>query len=782
MGHRLKAWLLRVAIVFSAAVILLLAGVFVWAHDADARGRRFATAGVAISKELDRLSKAVLDGNVQGLAQLVRPAARSHPWQFVARESDLGFDYSTFESLKRTSEDRAGVVRLFADWRKSIGRLDKTAFRLLRLRDLVSEREADIDVRFEIRGLSHEGRPLVDQGVLKMRFERDEERWQVSELSLKEGYRIVGPGDYFVDVAAQRGLDFILHPDPRAENGAMRLRFELAKFAYSGMAAGDFNGDGYDDLFFGSGDEAALYVNRGDGTFADATEPAGLSGLRHVTSAIFADFDNDGDSDLYVGVFMGANQLFRNDGDGTFTNVTEQSGLGVDTFTAAAAVGDLDNDGLLDIYVAQYLDVENHIPEQRLYARNGEPNRLYLNLGGLSFADHTEASGAGDRGLGLSLAIADYDNDGDQDIYVVNDFGRNVLLRNRGDATFEDVARRTNTLAVGAGMSAQWADYNSDGLLDLYVTGIRSDMTWYVQPTSIRRAMALSLKKFPPRGGNLSVQWDLFRNLRMKWDRVGEMATGGNYLLRNDGDGTFSDVSASAHVQGQGWYWSAAMFDFDNDTDLDLYAVNGFISQDPDQDLGWDVDLEAFARPHEEGYTFSMKYVGGKSLNGYEHNTMHVNDGRGQFTERAAALGLDSLRDGRGLAISDFDHDGDLDIVVNNYGAHPNYFVNQRGNSQRWLQVRVVGRDNNRDGIGALVKARTGTQWQTRLIAAGEGYASQYSRVAHFGLGDRKIVDELQVWWPNGERQTFYNLPSNHWVTIDEDQSAAATSTTGLPR
>lgn len=757
----------RAGAVAGGVGVFIVTGGLLWSEHIDAQGRQLTDAGLSISDTLVQLSEGFAAGDAQAMVPVFAVGATVDPWVLSPDEGLAGIERYRFDlAVGPLAEARPSHI--LGRWRASHQAVDMARFRLLLIEDLHTGAWARAQMRFEVRGQSGDGRRIVDRGVLVGHFQFHGDRWRISRLSLASGDRTVGSGDAFLDLAEERGLGFVLSSDPRADRGEVRLRFALARHAYAGVAAADYDGDGFDDLLFGSGDQIALYRNHGDGSFEDVTERAGLAGLRHVNSAILADLDNDGDPDLVAGVFLGPNRLFRNGGTGVFTDVTEGSGLGPDLFTAAVAVGDLNNDGLLDIYVGQYLDVRRDIPEQRLYARNGEPNRLYLNTGGLVFRDHTDGCGCAEPGLGLSLAIADYDRDGDQDIYVVNDFGRNALLRNRGDATFEDVAIGANALAVGAGMSGQWADYDGDGLLDLYVTGIRSDISWSLQPIAIHRAIAQGIKRLE--GSSLGLYWDLLTHLSWRWDQVGVMATSGNYLLKNRGDGSFVDVSAAANVKGQGWYWSAALLDYDNDGDLDLYAVNGFIRGTAGCDLGNELRLEAFARPYQEGYTFSDAYVGDCSIHGYEANTLHINLGDGRYVEAAAALGLGSMELGRGMAISDFDHDGDLDIVVSNYGARPHYFVNQHGSRGHWLQVRLIGRESNRDGIGAVVRVRTGPKWQTRLIAAGEGYASQYSRVAHFGLGAAGRVDELRIWWPSGKSQTFVDLPVNRSITVDEGQ------------
>ena len=218
--------------------------------------------------------------------------------------------------------------------------------------------------------------------------------------------------------------------------------------------------------------------NKHDGTFEDVTAKAGLSGLDGVSVAVFADYDNDGFKDAFISRTYNPNQLFHNNGDGTFTDVTARAGIGADCCTTVASWGDYDNDGKLDLYVGRYLDPRAKIPTT-FYARNGEPNQLYKNNGDGTFTNVTVEAGVGDPGLCLGTVFGDYDDDGYADLFVVNDFGRSTLYHNERNGTFTDVTVKAGTLAYGAGMNATIGDYDNDGRLDLYTTDIRSEHGWF---------------------------------------------------------------------------------------------------------------------------------------------------------------------------------------------------------------------------------------------------------------------------------------------------------------
>src|SRR5262249_43324137 len=382
--------------------------------------------------------------------------------------------------------------------------------------EIVSDTEAVGQLRFEVTGPN-----TTDAGLIRCRFRKgDDGRWRVVESSLIEGTSIRGPGTHFVDVAKERGLDFVMEPDRRfvpgavcgckeEEEGKTKLRFQTMRHAYAGCATADYDGDGHDDVLFCSGGRLKLFRNRGDGTFEETTDRAGLANLWHVNTAAFADLDNDGHQNLVVSAFYGKTQVFRNNGNGTFTDVTSQTGIRSDNLVTCLCFFDYNNDGKLDIYLGRYLDARTQIPDSFLYARTGAPNVLYRNVATFRFSDVTEQAGVGERGLTLSVVAADYDGDGHQDLFVANDFGRSVLYRNMGDGTFRDVTLETGCLAIGGNMSASWGDYDNDGRLDLYVGAIRSNQRWFVQPITAKRVLYKYIRE-----GRLLTTNPVFEDLR----------------------------------------------------------------------------------------------------------------------------------------------------------------------------------------------------------------------------------------------------------------------------
>ena len=412
-------------------------------------------------------------------------------------------------------------------------------------------------------------------------------RWQGRHLldaQLLGGETVSGPGDLFAERAAKLGIDYHNATDARFLPPSSKLRFQIIRHAVGGASAADIDGDTFDDVLLVGGGPPKLFRNNGDGSFEDVTTAAGLDGQVQVNAGLFADFDNDGDADLVLARFYGQNQLYANDGAGHFNDVTAASGLGADDMTAVLSASDLDGDGNLDLYLGRFLDARKTIPEMIHYARNGAPNKLYLGGGNLTFTDISAQSGADDTGLTLGVTAADYDGDGDQDLYLANDFRRNVLLKNDGKARFTDVAKDAGALAVSAGMGADFGDFDNDGDLDLYVSSIRSNQRWFSTDVNIR-GYILNVVQTERRARLQELFLDLRKHLGDRWDQLGQMALAGNHLLRNNGDGTFTNVSDKSLARPFGWYWSSGFFDVDNDGDLDVLAVNGWITGTDKHDL-----------------------------------------------------------------------------------------------------------------------------------------------------------------------------------------------------
>ncbi|MCC6536170.1 MAG: VCBS repeat-containing protein [Bryobacterales bacterium] len=342
-------------------------------------------------------------------------------------------------------------------------------------------------------------------------------------------------------------------------------------YGHNGIAVGDYNGDGLEDLYVSqpAGLPNRLLRNNGNGTFDDVSAATGVNILDATSMALFADFDNDGDQDLLL--VMGTQLvLLANDGAGRFTRRTN-AGFGPATAAlTSAAIADFDRDGWLDIYVCAYdfwtAGTVYDAPTPYYDATNGPPNQLYRNRGNGTFEDVTARSGmnANNNRFSFAASWADYDQDGWPDLYVANDFGRNNLYRNRGDGTFEDVSARAGVEDLGAGMSVAWGDYDGDGWLDLYVSNMWSSAG---QRLTGHPAFATGV------AADGAVQEAFRRQAK------------GNSLFRNRGDGTFEDVSARAGVEFGRWAWGSGFADYDNDGRLDLIVKNGYITGPDTHDL-----------------------------------------------------------------------------------------------------------------------------------------------------------------------------------------------------
>ncbi|MCH8150070.1 MAG: VCBS repeat-containing protein, partial [Planctomycetes bacterium] len=295
--------------------------------------------------------------------------------------------------------------------------------------------------------------------------------------------------------------------------------------------------------------------------------------LLGATAAVFADFDNDADKDLFVGCFTGQNRMFRNDGRGSFTDVTASANVG-GLFVTSAAAADYDNDGRLDLYLGRYLDPRTEFPTYIFYARNGAGNILLRNEGGLHFSDATEQAGVREGGLTQSVAWVDFDQDGDQDIYVVNDTGRNALLRNDG-GVFRDATSATGTHTGIGGMNSAitFGDIDNDLDLDFYTSSQHSSHRWYIEGSGpILQAHSIwRYRKIEP------VLLDYLITVA-SLPATQRLLAQGNTLLLNNGRGVFRDATLETGTNPLGWYFNAAIFDFDNDGRQDIYAVNGFIT------------------------------------------------------------------------------------------------------------------------------------------------------------------------------------------------------------
>jgi Flp pilus assembly protein TadD/peroxiredoxin len=541
-------------------------------------------------------------------------------------------------------------------------------------------------------------------------------------------------------------------------------------FGNSGLAVGDFDGDGFDDLYVcqPAGLPNRLYRNRGDGSFEDVSERSGVDVLDSSACALFADFENNGKQDLLV-VCASGPLLFMNEGDGNFSlkrDAFQFARVPQGTFTHAA-VADYDGDGLLDIYFCVYsyyvgLD-QYHYPVPYFDARNGPPNFLLHNEGNGTFRDRTEAAGLNVDNDRYSFACAwgDSNGDGRPDLYVANDFGRNNLYRNNGDGTFTSVAGEASVEDAGAGMSAAWFDYDNDGRQDIYVANMWSS-------AGIRVSEQKAFQEKEP------------ENIRGLYRRHAR----GNSLYRNFGNGKFRNVSEEAGVEMGRWAWSSDSWDFDHDGYADLYIANGYISG-PAETRREQGDLASFfwrqvvARSPDNAVPSPKYELGWNAINelirsdatwnGCERNVFYANNRDGTFSEMSGAVGMDFPDDSRAFALADLDHDGRLEVILKNRNVPQlrvlRNVMKEVGNS---LVLRLRGQKSNRDAVGAAVTVEAGALRQTKYLQGGSGFLSQHSKELFFGLGRGSGTARVSIRWPSGLTQSLEHLPVNQRIEVQE--------------
>ncbi|MBI4583722.1 MAG: VCBS repeat-containing protein [Planctomycetes bacterium] len=429
------------------------------------------------------------------------------------------------------------------------------------------EKTVRAEITFLLCGVTPRGKRLFLERQEELTCARRPQGWKIAaaKVEREKSYETAGP--QFTEESAQRGLVF------KHESSGVKDRWgEMMNYTPgSGLAAGDYDGDGWEDLFMAGGKVCLLFRNQGNGSFVEVTRGAGavVAPFGEARCAAFADYDNDGHLDLFIGMLDTPDYLFHNNGDGIFSERTRQAGLRSTGETTGAAFADFNGDGFLDLYVLNGGNLLRWDPEPIYNALNATPNQLYLSNGDGTFTDRTRESGTGHGGWALALATQDYDLDGDVDIFIGNDFGFDVLYRNRGDGTFEEVSRSCGIDLRGASMSASWGDYDNDGAPDLFVGGMASNSRWITGHPN-----------FPA-----PAPWYVNVVLRGTVIGIFQEMLHGNRLYHNRGDGTFEEISLAAGVRNNGWAWSSIFFDYDNDGLLDVYGVNGFLSGQIPRDL-----------------------------------------------------------------------------------------------------------------------------------------------------------------------------------------------------
>jgi hypothetical protein len=524
----------------------------------------------------------------------------------------------------------------------------------------------------------------------------------------------------FADVTAKAGIRFV-------HNAGRTGRKLLPETLGSGAAFFDADGDGWLDVLLINGKDwnprgrktlPALYRNDHDGTFSDVTRGSGLDVEMHGMGVAVADYDNDGREDVYVTALDG-DRLFHNEGHGRFKDVTAAAGIKNASFGTSAAWLDFDRDGRVDLFVANYVQ---WTPATDLWCSldgvtksyctpesyKGTASRLLRNLGNGRFADVSHAAGIDDpTSKSLGVTVLDYDGDGWPDLFVANDTQPNKLYRNQRNGTFKDVG-------LEAGVA-----FGEDG--------------------AARGAMGVDAADYD-RSGRPHLLVGNFSN---------EMLS----LYHNEGSGVFVDEAPRSAVGKASLLtltFGVFFFDYDLDGFPDIFAANGHLEQEISR-------VQPRIRYEEPPLVFR-------------------NLGNGAFADVSRALGPDLEKPmvARGAAYGDFDRDGDLDVLVTTNGGPARLFRNDGGNRNRWLTVRTVGTKSNRDGIGAVVRVTTaaGKQWQ--MVRSGSSYCSQSDLAVTFGLGQESRVATLEIDWPSGEKQMLQNVSADQFLTVTEGQGISA--------
>jgi hypothetical protein len=521
-------------------------------------------------------------------------------------------------------------------------------------------------------------------------------------------------GIRFVDSSKKAGIHFVHH------TGATGKKY-LPETLGAGCAFIDLDGDGWPDILLINGKDfgphaqktlPAFYRNNHNGSFTDVTRGSGLDVEMYGMGVAVADYDNDGLPDIYITALDG-DRLFHNEGHGHFRDVTAQSGLRNANFGTSAAWLDYDRDGKADLFVANYV---NWTPQKDLWCSldgatksyctpesyKGTSSKLYRNLGGGKFEDVTQKAGLGDNtSKSLGVVVFDYNGDGWPDIFVSNDTQPSKLYKNNGNGTFTE-----------EGMQAGVA-YGEDGIA--------------------RGAMGVDAADYDHSGRPHLL--------------VGNFANQMIGLYHNEGHGFFVDEAPSSTVGRASLLsltFGAFFFDYDLDGWPDIFAGNGHIEPDISR-----IQPKVVYR---------------------EPPLLFRNQGNGRFENVSEHVGPDFRRPmvARGAAHADYDRDGDLDLLINTNDGAAVLYTNEGGNRNHWITVRLNGTRSNRSGLGAVVRIQSASGKQWGMVHSGSSYCSQSDLALTFGLGGDQIITSVSVEWPSGARQQFKNVAANQFLMIDE--------------
>jgi hypothetical protein len=546
----------------------------------------------------------------------------------------------------------------------------------------------------------------------------------------------------FVNIAEPAGLT-----RPIIYGGTDKKRY-IIETNGCGVAFLDYDNDGWMDILLlngtrlegfakGKAPTPMLYHNNRNGSFTDVTQQSGLAQSGWASAVTVGDYDNDGFDDLFI-TYWGQNVLYRNHGNGRFTDQTAKVGLATKgrRWGSGCVFVDFDRDGYLDLFVANYLIFEpEKVPEPGKGANclwkgipvncgpkglPGDTNLLYRNNGDGSFTDVSEASGISKvkNRYPMTAMVTDYDDNGWPDIYVACDSTASILYKNKGDGSFDDVALETGSAynedgQPQAGMGVSSGDYNGDGHMDIFKTHFADDLP---------------------------------------------------VLYKNTGSNFFEDASRAAGFEHTKYVqWGTGLVDLDNDGWPDIFTVTGNVYP----------EIEKFFKQ-------------------YPHRSprlIYRNMGNQRFKEVTALCGpgVQEAQSSRGCAFGDFDNDGDLDVLVMNMNEPPsllrNDYMSERSRgANHWLKLKLIGTKSNRSAIGARVRLKTGARWQTQEVTSQSSYYSHNDLRLHFGLGRNTLVERIEIRWPGGQTESLREIAANQIVTIKEGAGIVKPTGAGNPK
>ena len=679
------------------------------------------------------------------------------------------------ESVVERTLDRKTFI---ASWRSEIGALQRfvtAEFQVTGIRAAPPGSQGEVAVQTEVRF------EFVGEGAGFFREQRTG-YWAIDWILQSDGATRIGGWHVVQEERARSFAPAFVDIAPQAFASIASFREQLIPgidhwrtildgacgidiYGHNGVALGDVDGDGFEDLYIcqPAGLPNRLYRNRGDGTFEDITESSGTGLLENTACALFLDVSNSGRQDLVV-VGAGGPSLFINDGSGRFRerpNAFQFATPPQGTFTGAAAA-DYDNDGWLDLYFCVYSYYQGadqyRYPTPYFAAENGPPNFLMRNRRDGTFRDTTREAGLTMNNTRFSFCCAwrPSENAGAPDLYVVNDFGRKNLYANDGAGHFRDVAREAGVEDVGAGMSVCCFDYNNDGMADLYVANM-----W--------TAAGIRISSQP-----------VFREGEDEATRAQyrKHATG-NSTFRNLGRREFREATKFSGLAVGRWSWSSHAWDFDQDGFPDVYIMNGMVTGQSRKDLNSFFWRQVVANSPGDAKPSTVYEFGWNAINeqirqdgtwsGFERNMLYQNNRDGTFSEVSGALGVDFIEDARTFALGDLDHDGRVEVLAKNRsGPQLRLLKNILPRPGATISFRLQGVKSNRDAIGAVVELQTEAGKQSQYVQAGSGFLAQHSKELTFGLGEQRAAIHATVRWPSGLLQELKDLPANNRVMLRE--------------